>query len=115
MATNIRAMFLGGLVGGALAVVGLVLLLLTTDVLFGQRQTSSNAGPAPDMTELHERMHRVMDAMHGEGDSRRMHEAMGPKAEEMVDQCAVMMGMMQDMQGMMGDQGDVSMGSRMVQ
>jgi hypothetical protein len=36
-------------------------------------------------------MHRMMDAVHGEGTSQRMHEAMGPDAEKMMDQCAAMM------------------------
>lgn len=49
----------------------------------------------------HEQMHQMMDAMHGPGTSAQMHEAMGPDAEPMMDQCASAMQGMQGMQGMM--------------
>jgi len=42
----------------------------------------------------------MMDAMHGEGTSQRMHDAMGEDAERLMDQCVAMMNMMQMMPGM---------------
>jgi hypothetical protein len=55
-------------------------------------------------------MHRMMDAVHGEGTSQRMHEAMGPDAETMIDQCEAMMAMMEQMQNMMSGTGPGMMG-----
>lgn len=52
-------------------------------------------GHQPPVT--HEQMHQMMDAVHGAGASQRMHEAMGPEAEQLMDQCVAMMGMMQGM------------------
>jgi hypothetical protein len=52
--------------------------------------------PTEQQTEgamTHEQMHQMMDAMHGEGASERMHEAMGEDAERMMDQCVAMMTM----------------------
>jgi len=46
-------------------------------------------------------MHQIMDATHGEGAGQRMHEAMGPDAEGLMDQCVAMIGMMQNMRDMM--------------
>ncbi len=34
-----------------------------------------------------------MDAMHGEVTSQRFREAMGPEAEQLMDRCFAMMGM----------------------
>ncbi len=82
------------------AIVGIVLLALTSVPSFAQ--TSSPRGSVP----THEQMHQMMDAMHGEGTSREMHEAMGEDGEKLMDQCVSMMGMMQNMQGMMN--GDMS-------
>jgi hypothetical protein len=54
----------------------------------------------------HERMHEMMDTMHGEGFSERMHQAM-PNSEEMMEECARHMEDMPDghMMGMMGGRG----------
>ena len=82
-------------IGGVLA--GFALLAVTSGPISAQTPE-----PAPANPPTHEQMHQMMDAMHGEGASQRMHEAMGPQAEEMMDQCTSMMGMMQNMQGMMG-------------
>ena len=82
-------------IGGA--IVGLALLLFAARPSFAQPPT-----PGPG-TMTHEQMHTMMDAMHGAGTSQRMHEAMGADAEKLMDQCVSMMGMMQSMQGMMGD------------
>lgn len=82
--------------GGALT--GLALLALTTGSLFAQE-------PAPGEVPTHEQMHQMMDAVHGEGTSQRMHEAMGPNGEEIMDQCVSMMGMMQGMGNAMGGGG----------
>lgn len=56
----------------------------------------------------HQQMHAMMDAMHGAGTSERMHQAMGPEAEQMMEQCSSMMQMMQHMSGMMGMHGGQS-------
>ena len=96
-------------IGGALA--GLALLALTIGPTAAQAQPPVGGAPT------HEQMHRMMDAMHGEGTSERMHEAMGEDGEKLMDQCVSMMGMMQNMQGMMngnmsgmmGGQNDQSM------
>jgi hypothetical protein len=69
----------------------------------------------------HEDMYRMMDAVHGDGTSQRMREAMGPDAEQMMDQCPAMMAMTQEMQnmmpgnapGMMGGQNGDSIGNMM--
>ena len=76
--------------------VGLALLAATSSSLFAQADPEAPSGP------VHDQMHQMMDAMHGEGVSERMHQAMGPDAERMMDQCAGMMGMMQGGRGMMG-------------
>lgn len=85
--------------GGALASLGLV--VLTAGSLFAQGPAPTQVpGGAPD----HEPMHRMMDAMHGEGTSQRMHDAMGKEGEQILEQCAGMMAMMQTRDnGMMGD------------
>jgi hypothetical protein len=53
--------------------------------------------PTAAQSSTHERMHQMMDAMHGPGTSDRMHEAMGPEADQMMEQCAAMMDMMEQM------------------
>lgn len=87
------------------AVAGLALLALTTQPLFAQQTPT----PAPGQAPTHEQMDQAMDAAHGEGTSQRMHEAMGQgdaqKGEQLMQQCVDMMGMMQNMQGMMGSGG----------
>lgn len=86
------------LAGGASTSLGLA--ALTAGSLFAQAPAPAQVpGGAPN----HEQMHQVMDAMHGQGTSRRMHEAMGEDGERIMEQCAGMMGMMQIMGGnMMG-------------
>ncbi|MBW3577406.1 MAG: hypothetical protein KY462_06650 [Actinobacteria bacterium] len=49
--------------------------------------------------DSHSVMHRMMDAMHGEGTAERMHELEG--VDEMMDQCAGMMDAMGGMSNMM--------------
>jgi len=49
-------------------------------------------------------MHQMVDAMHGEGASERMHQAMAEEGEGMMAQCVAMMNMMSPMRGMMGDE-----------
>lgn len=96
-------------VGGVLALLaGLVLLALTTSPLFAQPPTPNpSAGPQSGTTLTHQQMDQMMDALHGQGTSQQMHEAMGPDAEKLMDQCVAMMNTMQAMQGMMGA-GDAS-------
>jgi hypothetical protein len=91
-------------IGGVLA--GLALLAVTSGPISAQTPE-----PAPGNAPTHEQMHQMMDAMHGEGASQRMHEAMGPQAEEMMDQCTSMMG--NGMSGMMGGQNGQSMQNMM--
>ena len=89
-------------IGGA--IVGLALLLFAARPSFAQPPSPGRGTPT------HEQMHSMMDAMHGEGASRRMHEAMGEDGEKLMDQCVSMMGMMNgNMSGMMGDQRGQSM------
>jgi hypothetical protein len=42
-------------------------------------------------TMTHEQMHQMMDIMHGEDTSQRMHDAMGEDAERLMEQCVAMM------------------------
>lgn len=90
-----KAALIGAVVGG------LAVLVLTAGPLFAQTPPPP-AGPPSGTPPTHEQMHQMMDAMHGEGTSERMHAAMGPEAEQLMDQCLAMMAMMQNMQGMMG-------------
>lgn len=72
---------------------------------------ASFAGPAtaeahtPDREAMHgmmadhEGMHRMMNAMHGEGSAARMHDAEG--AEEMMQECSTSMGSMEPGMGSM--------------
>lgn len=93
----------------AVGALSLVMLALTAGLGFAQ-------GPMPPMpmpmmpadqqsegAMTHEQMHQMMDAMHGEGASERMHQAMGDDAERMMEQCVAMMNMMSGRPGMMGD------------
>ena len=97
-------------VGGAR--IGLAVLASTTGALVAQEPTAPPGG-TPTPGEMHETMHRMMDAVHGAGTSDRMHEAMGPDGERLMEQCSAMMAMMGmmaqmmggDMSGMMGGQG----------
>ena len=83
----------------------------------------SAQGPMPPMmpaepqsqgAATHEQMHQMMDAMHGEGASERMHEAMGEDGERMMDQCVAMMNMMDMMRSMGGDDAMADMMRRMM-
>lgn len=56
--------------------------------------------PAGSIT--HDGMHGMMDAMHGEGSSERMHELMGPESGEMMETSIEMMNMMSGMRPMAG-------------
>lgn len=51
----------------------------------------------------HNLMHEMMDAMHGEGTSERMHDVEG--AEEMMETCSSMMDSMSSMGAMMNSGG----------
>lgn len=93
-------------IGGIL--VGLALFGVTAGASFAQAPPETPAmppGPMPGAAMSHEQMHQMMDAMHGEGASQRMHEAMGPDGEKLMEQCVAMMNMMRNMQGMMGGGG----------
>ena len=90
---------------------GLFMLALTAGLVSAQ-------GPPPMMPEgtqseaatTHEQMHQMMDAMHGEGASERMHQAMGEDGERIMDQCVAMMNMM----NMIGDDAMPDMMRRMM-
>ncbi|MPZ15314.1 MAG: hypothetical protein GEU73_12965 [Chloroflexi bacterium] len=102
MSTAVKVTFagaIGGIVGAGLVIAALVAVPALS--AFGQTPEGGQQS-AP----THEQMHQMMDAMHGEGTSARMHEMMG---EQMMDQCVQMMAMMQNMPGMMGGQSDQSM------
>lgn len=80
----------------------LLALGFTTGLLFAQSAQPVSPPPISGSAFTHDQMHEMMDAIHGEGASDRMHEAMGADGEAMMDQCAAMMVMMMNMQGMMG-------------
>jgi hypothetical protein len=85
--------------------IGVFLLGLGTSPLLAQVMPPRPAPEGSQMSEppvTHEQMHQMMDAMHGEGTSQRMHEAMGAEGDKMMDQCVAMMNMMMRMSGMMG-------------
>ena len=92
------------------AATGLALAALTTSPVLASGGVPSDSAPesASGQTPMHEQMHQMMNSMHGEGASQKMHEAMGPQAEGMMDSCASgmdnmrSMGDMENMQGMMG-------------
>lgn len=96
MTTRSKVIRFGGLTG-------LILLAFVAGVLFSLTATTLFA-QTPPATPTHEPMHRMMDAVHGTGTSQRMHEALGPDAEQLMDECVAMMGAMQTMSSMMGDQ-----------
>ncbi len=86
------------------AVTGLALVALTSSPVLASGGASSVAGPesASGKAPTHEQMHAMMNSVHGEGASQKMHEAMGPQAEKMMDQCASMMDDTEGSKGMMG-------------
>jgi hypothetical protein len=108
---HLKAATVGGLAGGI--VVGLAFLVLGSGVLSGRDSAPAIAfTTVPQEQPSHEDMHQMMDAVHGEGASRRMHEAMGPNAEGMMEQCVAMMAMMKEMQNMMPGSGPGMMGGQ---
>ena len=89
--------------GAALA---LALLALIAGPSFAQPAPPHPApGPVPGPAPTHEQMHQMMDQMHGPGTSQRMHEAMGPDADRMIDRLVAAHGMMQRMHAMMAGGG----------
>jgi hypothetical protein len=99
--------------GLGLIVAGLVGLSVLRPALEVRAQEDETlAGRA---AELHEQMHRMMDAMMGQGFSQAMHEAM-PGSEEMMDACARTMaaydqsGQHEDMSRMMSGMGGTMRG-----
>ena len=111
MSSYIKGVAVGGLAGGL--VVGLALLVVGNGLLSGRDSIPAMAFTTTSQEQSsHEDMHRMMDAVHGDGTSQRMHETMGPDAEEMMDQCAAMMAMMQEMQSTMPGNGPGMMGGR---
>lgn len=92
------------------AATGLALLVFTSGSAFAGGGAAGGAAPggggAATQSQGHGQMHQMMNSMHGEGASQKMHEAMGPQAEKMMDRCASgmeNMGDMENMQGMMGN------------
>jgi uncharacterized membrane protein len=111
---HMKAAAVGGLVGGLVVVLAfLVVGLVGSDILSGRNSTPAMASTTASQKQpSHEDMHRMMDAVHGEEASQRMHETMGPGAEEMMDQCAAVMAMMPEMQNMMPGNGAGMMGGQ---
>jgi hypothetical protein len=130
---SMRAMTGGkALIGGIL--VGAMLLMLSAGslVAHGDDATPGAAADSDDMgmigeatpgaagmmsaEDLHEAMHTMMDAAHGVGTTERMHEAMGPEGEQLMEQCVGMMAMMMGMMDgdMMGDDGGMMGGQDMM-
>jgi hypothetical protein len=112
----IKLAIVGALAGLAL-VVGLLatlIVLVASRPALAQTPDPAPAGPMVQGAPTHEPMHQMMDAMHGEGASQRMHEAMGPDAEKMMDQCANMMTkeMMDQCAAMMPGSGTGMMGGQ---
>lgn len=87
--------------GGVVLGIALFALGLTAGTSYAQIARGSLAA-SPSETITHDQMREMMDAMHGPGTSQRMHEAMGPEAEKIMDECVAMMGMMHQMHGTMG-------------
>jgi uncharacterized membrane protein len=114
MNSYMKAAAVGGLAGGLVVVLAfLVVGLVGSDILSGRRSTPAMAFTTASQGQpSHEDMHRMMDAVHGEGASQRMHESMGPNAEEMMDQCAAMMTMMPETQNMMPGSGPGMLGGQ---
>lgn len=73
----------------------------------GERMAALPALAGPTLTgpPTQEQMHRMMDVVNGPGTGQRMHEAMGPEAEKLMDQHVALMGAMRNMMGMMQGQG----------
>lgn len=71
---------------------GVVLLLLALTGVVGI--PAWPVGASGDADGAHETMHRMMDAMHGEGTSDRLHGVEG--TEGMMETCAAMMEAMHD-------------------
>ena len=91
-------MLLIGIILGSLAAVPLTVMASSWSLPFmasvnGQAQEGQ--GEEPGHGETHQQMHEMMDAMHGEGTSQRMHDVM-PDSEKMMEQCAAMMDMMKN-------------------
>lgn len=84
------------------AATGLALLAVTSGSALAAGGPAPESAGAASQTQGHGQMHQMMNGMHGEGASQKMHEAMGPRAEKMMDQCASGMDNMENMQGMMG-------------
>lgn len=106
-----KAAAAGGLAGGL--VVGLAFMVLGSGLLLGRDSAPAMAfTTALQEQPSHKDMHRMMDAVHGDGTSLRRHEAMGPDTDEMMDQCAAMLAMMQEMPDMMPGSGPGIMGSQ---
>lgn len=84
------------------AATGLALLVVTSGSALASGGAAPESAGSASQTQGHGQMHQMMNSVHGEGTSQRMHEAMGPQAEKMMDQCASGMGNMDNMQGMMG-------------
>lgn len=97
----------GAIAGATGALAGLGVVALTAGTIFAQTPPPA---PPPQGVPTHQQMDQMMDAMPGDGTSQRMHDAMGPNGEQIMDQCINMMSMMQSMGGMSGGGGMDSSG-----
>lgn len=87
------------------AATGLALLVFTSGSALAGGGAAEGAAPggagAAAQSQGHGQMHQMMNSMHGEGASQKMHEAMGPQAEKMMEKCASGMEGTEGSQGMM--------------
>lgn len=88
------------------AATGLALLVFTSGSALAGGGAAGGAGAAGGggaaaQSQGHGQMHQMMNSMHGEGASQKMHEAMGPQAEKMMEKCASGMEGTEGSQGMM--------------
>ena len=91
-----RRLVMGGLAVAALAI-GLSTSVFVTQL--AQAQTASPPAMTHEESLTHDEMHQMMDALHGDGTSARLHAALGEDADRMMEQCQMMMPEM--MPGMM--------------
>jgi hypothetical protein len=85
--------------------VSLVLLLWTGRPAFAQTAPTApvaQTGAPVEPLATHEQVHQALDRLYGPGTSERLHQALGPEAETLIDRFVAMQGMLMRLQGMLG-------------